>query len=149
MRCALVDVGFKRGVMDTRTIVFDTTDTIIEATGQADFAREQLDMRVKPVPKDFSLLTLRVPFDVRGSFQQPQITPDKASADRARRRRAAARLDHADRRAARVDRDRPRRGQRLRGAHRARQVRRRAGEERSPAPSAPGLEQAEADQNKK
>jgi uncharacterized protein involved in outer membrane biogenesis len=78
VRCALVDVGFKKGVMEARTIVFDTTDTIIEATGKADFAREQLDMRVKPVPKDMSLLTLRVPFDVRGSFKDPQITPDKA-----------------------------------------------------------------------
>lgn len=77
VRCALVDVGFKRGVMDTRTIVFDTTDTIIEATGQVDFASEQLNMRIKPVPKDFSLLTLRVPFDLRGTFQQPQITPDR------------------------------------------------------------------------
>jgi uncharacterized protein involved in outer membrane biogenesis len=79
VRCALVDVGFKRGVMDTRTIVFDTTDTIIEATGQADFAREQLNMRVRPLPKDYSLLTLRVPFNVRGSFQKPQIAPDKAA----------------------------------------------------------------------
>jgi uncharacterized protein involved in outer membrane biogenesis len=78
VRCALVDVGFKKGVMESRTIVFDTTDTIIEASGKADFAREQLDMRVRPVPKDFSLLTVRVPFVVRGSFKDPQITPDKA-----------------------------------------------------------------------
>ena len=78
VRCALVDVGFKKGLMESRTIVFDTTDTIIEATGKADFAREQLDMRVRPVPKDMSLLTLRVPFDVRGSFKDPQIMPDKA-----------------------------------------------------------------------
>ncbi len=79
VRCALVDVGFKKGVMESRTIVFDTTDTIIEATGTADFAREQLDMRVRPVPKDLSLLTLRAPFDVRGSFKDPQIAPDKAT----------------------------------------------------------------------
>ena len=78
VRCALADVGFKRGLMYARTIIFDTTDTIIEATGQADFANEQLNMRVNPVPKDFSFLTLRVPFDVRGSFGQPEITPDKA-----------------------------------------------------------------------
>lgn len=78
VRCAFADVGFKRGLMYARTIVFDTTDTIIEATGQADFANEQLNMRVNPVPKDFSFLTLRVPFDVTGSFRQPQITPDKA-----------------------------------------------------------------------
>lgn len=78
VRCALADVGFTRGVMKTRAVVFDTTDTIIEARGQADFAQERLDLRVTPVAKDASLLTLRVPFDVGGSFAAPTVSPDKA-----------------------------------------------------------------------
>lgn len=78
VRCALADVGFTGGVMRTRAVVFDTTDTIIEARGQADFAQERLDLRVTPVAKDASLLTLRVPFDVGGTFAAPRVSPDKA-----------------------------------------------------------------------
>jgi AsmA family protein len=57
--------------------VFDTEDTIIEGTGRADFANERLDLRVKPVPKDVSFIALRVPFEVKGPFKHPEISPDK------------------------------------------------------------------------
>jgi uncharacterized protein involved in outer membrane biogenesis len=77
VRCALVDVGIKDGVMSTRNVVFDTNDTLIEASGQANLAKEQLDLRVRPLPKDASLLSLRVPFDVKGTFKQPQVSPDR------------------------------------------------------------------------
>ncbi|WP_165349683.1 AsmA family protein [Methylibium sp. Pch-M] len=78
VRCALVDVGFQRGQMSTRAAVFDTVDTVIEARGRADFANEQLDLRVTPTAKDLSPLSARVPFDVKGPFAQPQVSPDKA-----------------------------------------------------------------------
>lgn len=77
VRCALIDVAMKDGVMSARNMVFDTNDTIIQATGTANFANEQLDLRIKPVAKDFSLATLRVPFDMKGPFKQPKISPDK------------------------------------------------------------------------
>ena len=59
-------------------MIFDTTDTIVGVRGEADFAKEQLDLKVTPVAKDVSIATLRVPFDVRGPFKDPQITPDRA-----------------------------------------------------------------------
>jgi uncharacterized protein involved in outer membrane biogenesis len=78
VRCALFDVGFRNGLMDSRTMVFDTTDTIVQATGQVNFAEETLNMRVVPVAKDPSPLTLRVPFDIKGTLSKPQVAPDKA-----------------------------------------------------------------------
>lgn len=78
VRCALVDVGFQRGQMSTRAAVFDTVDTVIEARGRADFKNEQLDLRVTPTAKDLSPLSARVPFDVKGPFAKPQVSPDKA-----------------------------------------------------------------------
>lgn len=78
VRCALVDVGFQRGQMSTRAAVFDTVDTVIEARGRADFKNEQLDLRVTPTAKDLSPLSARVPFDVKGPFSKPQVSPDKA-----------------------------------------------------------------------
>jgi uncharacterized protein involved in outer membrane biogenesis len=78
VRCALLDVGFRNGVMDSRTMVFDTADTIVQATGQVNFADETLNLRVTPVPKDPSPITLRVPFDVKGTLSKPQVAPDRA-----------------------------------------------------------------------
>lgn len=77
VRCALIDVGFERGQMSTRTAVFDTVDTVIDARGRADFKNEQLDLRVTPTAKDLSPLSARVPFDLKGPFAKPQVSPDK------------------------------------------------------------------------
>lgn len=77
VRCALVDLGFEKGTATARTAVFDTNDTIIQITGNANFANERLDLRFKPVAKDVSFLTLRVPFDMKGPFRKPDISPDK------------------------------------------------------------------------
>jgi len=77
VRCALADVGFKQGVMQTRTAVLDTSDTIIDITGTTDFAQERLGLRITPQSKDMSLLTLRVPIDVKGAFAAPDVFPDR------------------------------------------------------------------------
>lgn len=76
VRCALADVGFERGVMSSRAIVFDTADTVVDARGSADLAKETLDVKVTPLPKDRSPLTLRVPFNVQGSFADPSVKPE-------------------------------------------------------------------------
>ncbi len=48
VRCALFDVGFKSGLMDSRTAVFDTDDTIVAAGGQVNFADETLNLHGHP-----------------------------------------------------------------------------------------------------
>lgn len=77
VRCALVDTQVKGGALTTRAAVFDTADTIIQITGGANLADETLDLTIKPVAKDASLLTLRVPFYVKGTFADPSFSPDK------------------------------------------------------------------------
>lgn len=74
--CALADLGLDNGVVKSRAVVFDTTDTIVEANGSANLASEQLDVKVTPLPKDKSPLTLRVPFEVQGSFADPTVHPE-------------------------------------------------------------------------
>lgn len=78
VRCAVIDSAFERGRMTPRTAVFDTDDTFIHATGHVDFAKELIDLRVTPLPKDMSPLTARVPIDIGGSFAAPQVMPDRA-----------------------------------------------------------------------
>ena len=76
IRCAFADFAVKQGVMDTRRLAFDTTDTVIYGEGSVSLRDEKLDLRLKPQPKDRSFLSLRAPLLVVGSFKDPEFRPD-------------------------------------------------------------------------
>ena len=78
VRCAFADFGVQNGVMETRALAFDTTDTIIIGEGTIDLGEEQLDLLLRPRPKDRSFLALRTPLTIGGSFSQPSFRPDFA-----------------------------------------------------------------------
>ncbi|MFP7722106.1 AsmA family protein [Lysobacter sp. A3-1-A15] len=76
VRCAFGDFSVKDGVMHSRALAFDTSDTILVGSGTISLRDERLDLLVKPRPKDRSLLSLRSPLVVTGSFADPVIRPD-------------------------------------------------------------------------
>jgi len=76
VRCAFGDFGVKNGVMQSRALAFDTTDTILVGSGTISLRDERLDLLIRPRPKDRSLLSLRSPLVVTGSFADPSIRPD-------------------------------------------------------------------------
>jgi uncharacterized protein involved in outer membrane biogenesis len=78
IRCAFGDFAVSNGVMDTRALAFDTTDTIIVGDGQVSLRNETLDLRLRPRPKDRSLFALRSPLLVGGTFKDPSFRPDMA-----------------------------------------------------------------------
>ncbi|MDH5834671.1 AsmA family protein [Luteimonas sp. M1R5S59] len=78
VRCAFADFGVKRGVMDSRALAFDTSDTIIVGQGQVNLREESLDIELRPRPKDRSILALRSPLHIGGSFADPSFRPDFA-----------------------------------------------------------------------
>lgn len=78
VRCAFADFGVQDGVMESRAFAFDTTDTLIVGEGSIDLGAEQLDLRLRPRPKDRSFLALRTPLTISGSFAQPSFRPDLA-----------------------------------------------------------------------
>ena len=78
IRCAFGDFAVKDGVMTTRALAFDTTDTIIVGQGNVSLREETLDLKLRPRPKDRSLLSLRVPLLVQGTFKDPSFRPDPA-----------------------------------------------------------------------
>ncbi|MGJ4804061.1 AsmA family protein [Luteimonas sp. SDU82] len=78
VRCAFADFGVKQGVMDSRALAFDTTDTLIVGQGQIDLGEETLDLELRPRPKDRSILALRSPLHVGGTFADPSFRPDFA-----------------------------------------------------------------------
>ncbi len=76
IRCGVADFKINKGVMTTDVFVVDTADTIFRGEGAIDLGRELMDMKVRPKPKDISLVTLRAPILIRGTFAKPSIGPD-------------------------------------------------------------------------
>ncbi|KAF1685038.1 AsmA family protein [Pseudoxanthomonas broegbernensis] len=79
IRCAFADFGVEDGLMTSRALAFDTTDTIVVGEGTVSLKDERLDLLLKPRPKDRSLLTLRSPLRVGGTFKDPSFRPDMAA----------------------------------------------------------------------
>ncbi|MER2097709.1 MAG: AsmA family protein [Pseudomonas qingdaonensis] len=71
INCAAADFGIKDGLASTRLFVFDTENAIIYIDGTANFATEQLDLKINPESKGLRLFSLRSPLYVRGPFAKP------------------------------------------------------------------------------
>lgn len=76
LRCAFGDFGVRNGLMQSRALAFDTTDTLVVGEGTINLKQEQLDLLLRPRPKDVSILALRSPLRIGGSFKDPSFRPD-------------------------------------------------------------------------
>ena len=76
IRCAFGDFAVKDGAMQSRALAFDTDDTIIIGKGKISLKNETLDLELRPRPKDRSILALRSPLVVDGTFKDPSFRPD-------------------------------------------------------------------------
>jgi uncharacterized protein involved in outer membrane biogenesis len=78
IRCAFADFAVTDGLMQTRSMAFDTTDTIVLGDGDIDLKNEALNLELKPRPKDHSLLSFRTPLEIGGTFKDPSFHPNLA-----------------------------------------------------------------------
>jgi len=79
VRCAVAAMPVVNGQVRAESVVFDTEDTNLVVTGQADLRTEQLAFVVHPTPKDWSLFVLRGPIHLRGTFIEPEIRVDRVA----------------------------------------------------------------------
>ncbi|MEO6973708.1 MAG: AsmA family protein [Rhodoferax sp.] len=79
LRCAAAAFDVKNGLMSSRSLVLDTSTTLITGSGTINLADEKLGIVLKPEPKDRSILSLRSPLEITGSFGAPVAGPDKAA----------------------------------------------------------------------
>ena len=77
LQCAAAAFDVKDGLMTSRTILLDTSDTVINGAGKVSLANETMDIVLKPQPKDMSILSLRSPLHIGGTFASPSAGPDK------------------------------------------------------------------------
>jgi uncharacterized protein involved in outer membrane biogenesis len=76
IRCMVADLAWENGVMRPRQFVLDTKHTTLTGEGSADFSEEKLDLRLVSTPKGKSLVSLRGPIVVGGTFGHPSVRPD-------------------------------------------------------------------------
>ncbi|HEY7163451.1 MAG TPA: AsmA family protein [Candidatus Binatia bacterium] len=76
VRCGLVDLEGQEGMMDVKTLVFDTGNTVIYGEGSINLRNEEVNIEILPVPKDFSPFSLRSYLRVTGTLKKPSVFPD-------------------------------------------------------------------------
>lgn len=76
IRCAFADFTLQDGLMATRSLAFDTSETVILGDGRLDLRQERLALVLKPKTRRFSPLSLRAPLHLEGTFKHPDLRPD-------------------------------------------------------------------------
>jgi uncharacterized protein involved in outer membrane biogenesis len=79
LRCAAATFDVSQGLMTSRALVLDTSDTVIYGAGSISLANEAMDLTLHPYPKDKSILALRSPLKLAGTFAKPKAGVDKAA----------------------------------------------------------------------
>jgi uncharacterized protein involved in outer membrane biogenesis len=75
IRCAVASMRAQKGVMTPDLFVVDTSAVLITGEGSVDFRAEQYDALLRAKSKQMSLLALRGPIVVQGTFKDPVVRP--------------------------------------------------------------------------
>jgi len=76
IRCVIADFGVKGGMMNANALVFDTAVVNVQGGGSINLKSEEMNLTLKPEPKDRSIASLRSPLYIRGTFSKPDVGPD-------------------------------------------------------------------------
>jgi uncharacterized protein involved in outer membrane biogenesis len=73
VQCFVSRFDVQDGVMTTRALVLETSDSTVTGSGTIDLGKETLDLRLLAHPKDASVLSASTPVAIKGTFRDPQI----------------------------------------------------------------------------
>jgi AsmA family protein len=73
VQCFVSRFDVRNGVMTTRALVLETSDSTVTGSGTIDLGKETLDLRLLAHPKDASVLTASTPVAIQGTFRDPKI----------------------------------------------------------------------------
>ena len=71
INCAAANLDVRNGLATSRLFVFDTTNAVVNLSGNVNFANERMDLSINPESKGVRIVTLRSPLYVRGTFKNP------------------------------------------------------------------------------
>jgi uncharacterized protein involved in outer membrane biogenesis len=71
INCFVSRFDIKSGIATATTFLFDTSGTIVTGEGNLNFADETITLKLVPRNKSFTVVSLRTPVDVGGTFAKP------------------------------------------------------------------------------
>ncbi len=74
VRCAAVSLVVKDGVGRSQLMVLDTERARVDGTGAVDLGSEQFEIEIEARPKQPSILSVRAPLHIEGTFRRPRMT---------------------------------------------------------------------------
>lgn len=77
MHCAVARLSIRNGLMKTRTLLVDTQSANIFGSGTVDFRNERMNLVLTTKPKHLSILSVRGPLYIRGTFKKPSFSVSK------------------------------------------------------------------------
>jgi len=76
IECLIGDFALRNGQLASRTLLLDTESSIVTGSGNADLARERLDLRLRTDSKRFTIGSLPTPIRITGRLKDPSIQPE-------------------------------------------------------------------------
>ncbi len=76
LQCFVAEYTLTHGLMQTKTLLVDTSEADIHGTGDINLANETIDYRLVTKSKHFSIGTLSTPIDITGTLKSPSIKPE-------------------------------------------------------------------------
>jgi uncharacterized protein involved in outer membrane biogenesis len=73
VQCLVSRFEVRDGVMTTRALVLETSDSTVTGSGTIDLGQETLDITLLAHPKDASVLSASTPVAIKGTLRDPQI----------------------------------------------------------------------------
>ena len=77
INCFVARFDIQDGLATTEDLLLDTTRATIVVEGSINLGTEELELTVRPNPKEVSLVSLAFPIDVRGTITAPKFRPNK------------------------------------------------------------------------
>ena len=82
LRCMVVDMPLKQGVLDTKVVVVDTESDNIYGNGSVNLKTEAIDYRIRTEGKHPTVGSIPAPINISGTLKNPTILPGAEAAVR-------------------------------------------------------------------
>lgn len=75
LNCLVADFDIRKGVMGTNFALMDTEDYTLLGMGKIHLSKETVNFIIEPKAKHFEILSLKLPFHVKGSYRDLKAAP--------------------------------------------------------------------------
>jgi AsmA family protein len=80
VQCFAADLPMRHGVVTTRALILETTDSVMQRFGTANLAQERVELRLRTQSKHFTVGLLPGPLLISGPLADPRTEPDPSAA---------------------------------------------------------------------